>query len=91
MGFGTGGFAQQLATTPEPDSTDTETGTNAGVFAGFILHTPFLPKWGGLDFVGEFDGTGINVGLWIAGGSSWQDFENGYCSRADNFFRTPCP
>ena len=65
MGFGTGGFAQQLATTPEPDSTDTETGTNAGVFAGFILHTPFLPKWGGLDFVGEFDGTGINVGLRI--------------------------
>ena len=68
MGFGTGGFAQQLATTTtssDPDSASTETGTNAGVFAGFILHTPFLPKWGGLDFVGEFDGTGINVGLRI--------------------------
>jgi len=67
MGFGTGGFAQQTAATTSisnPDSAD-ETGTRAGVFAGFMLHTPFLPNWGGLDFVGEFDGTGINVGLRI--------------------------
>ncbi|MFQ6607130.1 MAG: tetratricopeptide repeat protein [Fidelibacterota bacterium] len=68
MGFGTGGFAQQTATldtTTTTDTTGTEAGTNAGVFAGFILNTPFMPKWGGLDFVGEFDGTGINVGLRI--------------------------
>ncbi|MFQ6675247.1 MAG: tetratricopeptide repeat protein [Fidelibacterota bacterium] len=65
MGFGTGGFSQAFA----PGQTGAAEGdtarTRAGVFAGFLLNTPFLPKWGGLDFVGEFDGSGINVGLRI--------------------------
>ncbi|MFQ6673304.1 MAG: tetratricopeptide repeat protein [Fidelibacterota bacterium] len=67
MGFGTGGFSQAFATgTTESGQEDTTArGTRAGVFAGFLLNTPFLPKWGGLDFVGEFDGSGINVGLRI--------------------------
>ncbi len=60
MGFGTGGFAQADTLT-----TDTTSGLRAGVFAGFILNTPYFAKWGGLDLVGEFDGTGINVGLRI--------------------------
>ena len=60
LGFGTGGFGAQDSI-PVADST----GTPAGVFAGFHLNTPFFNKWGGLDFVGEFDGNGINVGLRI--------------------------
>ncbi|MAR76027.1 MAG: hypothetical protein CMG18_06560, partial [Candidatus Marinimicrobia bacterium] len=60
LGFGTGGFGAQDSL-PTTDST----GTPAGVFAGFHLNTPFFNKWGGLDFVGEFDGIGINVGLRI--------------------------
>ena len=39
--------------------------TNAGVFVGFLLKTPFFNQWGGMDIVGEFDGTGVNVGLRI--------------------------
>ena len=62
MGFGSGGFAPSdtLAATDT-----TTTGTKAGVFAGFLLNTPYLQQWGGVDFVGEFDGTGLNVGLRI--------------------------
>ena len=66
MGFGTGGFSQAFTTSQVTSAEDTTSeGTRAGVFAGFLLNTPFLPKWGGLDFVGEFDGSGINVGLRI--------------------------
>ena len=64
IGFGTGGFGAidtvQVDTLSAPP-----TGTNAGVFAGAILNTPYLQKWGGVDIVGEFDGNGINVGLRI--------------------------
>ncbi len=60
MGFGTGSLA-----TIDTVASDTSTGTRTGVFAGFVLNTPYLGKWGGLDLVGEFDGTGINVGLRI--------------------------
>ena len=60
MGFGSGSLA-----TIDTIATDTATGTRTGVFAGFILNTPYMGKWGGLDLVGEFDGTGINVGLRI--------------------------
>jgi len=60
LGFGTGGFGAQDSL-PTTDST----GAPAGVFAGFYLNTPFFNKWGGLDFVGEFDGIGIYVGLRI--------------------------
>jgi hypothetical protein len=62
MGFGSGGFAPSDTLA----ATDTTTsGTKAGVFAGFLLNTPYLKQWGGVDFVGEFDGTGLNVGLRI--------------------------
>ena len=66
MGFGTGGFSispESIAN--NTSSVDSSQGFNAGVFAGVYLNTPLMPKWGGLDFVGEFDGTGINVGLRI--------------------------
>jgi len=56
MGFGTGG----LATGFGGDST-----TSAGVFAGILLHTNILEERGGVDFIAEFDGGGINTGVRI--------------------------
>ncbi len=60
MGFGSGGFAAA-----DSISNNDSSGTQAGVFMGLIMNTPYLGKWGGIDLVGEFDGTGINVGLRI--------------------------
>ena len=71
MGFGTGGLAPTDADTlPDVSSIENSTvtdtaATNAGVFVGFLLKTPFFNQWGGMDIVGEFDGTGVNVGLRI--------------------------
>ena len=69
MGFGTGGLAPMdtLGNTPI-DTLETESesdGTSAGVFLGFVLKTPYFARRGGMDIVGEFDGTGVNVGLRI--------------------------
>jgi len=47
------------------DSTRTNSEAGSGVFVGFLLKTPFFVEWGGMDIVGEFDGTGVNVGLRI--------------------------
>ena len=67
MGFGTGGFSVTPTgvATGSVQSDTTEQTMGAGVFAGVLLNTPYMPKWGGIDFVGEFDGSGINVGLRI--------------------------
>nr|MCS5644893.1 hypothetical protein [Candidatus Neomarinimicrobiota bacterium] len=72
MGFGTGGLAPVDADTlPPPDpaqsgsATSDSTDTNSGVFLGFLLKTPYFARRGGMDIVGEFDGTGVNVGLRI--------------------------
>ena len=74
MGFGSGGFsAADTISNMTGGVTDgstsgdeaTSQGTKAGVFIGLIMNTPYLEKWGGIDLVGEFDGTGINVGLRI--------------------------
>ncbi|UCD37602.1 MAG: hypothetical protein JSW54_12365, partial [Fidelibacterota bacterium] len=71
MGFGTGALAG--ATAAEEDTAGSyETGTpgsetatelTLGVYAGFLLKTPIFASRGGLDILGEFDGSGINVGL----------------------------
>ena len=61
MGFGTGG----LAPMDTIEAIDTTNSTKSGVFHGFLFKTPYLANWGGLDIVGEFDGTGVNVGLRI--------------------------
>ncbi len=61
MGFGTGG----LAPMDTIEVADTTNATKSGVFLGFLFKTPYLGNWGGLDIVGEFDGTGVNVGLRI--------------------------
>jgi len=61
MGFGTGGLAPMDTLNIDPDSAT----TNAGVFLGFVLKTPYFGKKGGMDIVGEFDGTGVNMGLRI--------------------------
>ena len=71
FGFGTGGLAPIDADTSTavldsdgvviPDTAE----TNAGVFVGFLMKTPYFERRGGMDIVGEFDGTGVNVGLRI--------------------------
>jgi len=61
MGFGSGGLAPMDTIEVDPDSVS----TSAGVFLGFILKTPYFERRGGMDIVGEFDGTGVNVGLRI--------------------------
>ena len=63
MGFGTGGLGPMDSTRVTiEDSTDQG---GAGVFVGFLLKTPYFSKSGGMDIMGEFDGTGVNVGLRI--------------------------
>ena len=62
MGFGTGGLAPMDTLELDPDSARSG---GSGVFLGFVMKTPYLGKSGGLDIVGEFDGTGVNVGLRI--------------------------
>ena len=72
FGFGTGGLAPVDADTlpavfgdDGKVMSDTSSETNAGVFIGFFMKTPYFSKRGGMDIVGEFDGTGVNVGLRI--------------------------
>ena len=72
FGFGTGGLAPVDADTlpavfgdDGKVRSDTSSETNAGVFIGFLMKTPYFSKRGGMDIVGEFDGTGVNVGLRI--------------------------
>jgi len=71
MGFGTGGLAPLVADTAKTDLSDNSSSldstdeTNSGVFLGFLLKTPYFSNRGGMDIVGEFDGTGVNVGLRI--------------------------
>ena len=71
FGFGTGGLAPVTADTlpallDENGAVITDsTESNAGVFVGFLMKTPYFAKRGGMDIVGEFDGTGVNVGLRI--------------------------
>jgi len=62
MGFGTGGLGPMDSVKVISDSTQT---ANAGVFVGFLSKTPYFGRNGGMDIVGEFDGTGVNVGLRI--------------------------
>tara|TARA_B100000809_G_scaffold135307_2_gene132903 strand:+ start:1743 stop:3149 length:1407 start_codon:yes stop_codon:yes gene_type:complete len=69
LGFGTGSLGPistpQFDDDGSPQTVANDTGSTAGVFVGFILNTPYFARWGGIDLVGEFDGTGINVGLRI--------------------------
>ena len=62
MGFGSGGLGPMDSIKVVTDSTQQG---NAGVFVGFLLKTPYFSRTGGMDIVGEFDGTGVNVGLRI--------------------------
>ena len=57
MGFGTGGLAPMDTLELDPDSAQ----SGSGVFLGDVMKTPYLEKSGGLDIVGEFDGTGVIV------------------------------
>ena len=73
FGFGTGGLAPAsrfvndttTVNSALSDSVENAPESNAGIFIGFGLKTPYFAKWGGMDIVGEFDGSGVNVGLRI--------------------------
>ena len=72
FGIGTGGLAPVsnfTDTTSINESIDTSNTSvpesNTGIFIGFGLKTPYFARWGGMDIVGEFDGSGVNVGLRI--------------------------
>ena len=72
FGIGTGGLAPVsnfIDTTSINESIDTSNTnvpeSNTGIFIGFGLKTPYFARWGGMDIVGEFDGSGVNVGLRI--------------------------
>jgi len=56
MGFGTGGLATGFGS---------DSATSAGVFAGLLLHTNIMADRGGIEFIGEFDGGGVNAGVRI--------------------------
>ena len=53
VGIGTDRFAADVRTTSS---------AAIGIFAGFDLKTAFLPQIGGLRFLGEYDGKGMNIG-----------------------------
>lgn len=38
---------------------------SANVFLGFALNTPYFSKTGGMDFIAEYDGKGLNIGVKI--------------------------
>lgn len=57
MGIGTGGLAAAFAAN--------DTVRTAGIFAGFLLKTNVFSGQGGIDVIGEFDGSGINAGIRI--------------------------
>ena len=73
FGFGTGGLAPvsrfvndtTTVNSALSDSVENAPESNAGIFIGFGLKTPYFARWGGMDIVGEFDGSGVNVGLRI--------------------------
>jgi len=75
MGFGTGALAGATAAASDTSGGFFETDGNGsetsgqltlGVYFGFLLKTPLFASKGGLDVVGEWDGTGgINVGVRI--------------------------
>ncbi|MCF7803994.1 MAG: hypothetical protein K9N46_01660 [Candidatus Marinimicrobia bacterium] len=59
MGFGTGLLASSFTGGGETSI------STAGVFAGFRMTTETLQHHGGVDFIGEYDGQGLNVGVKI--------------------------
>ena len=59
LGFGTGKIAYDSGI----DTTTNEEGKQ-GIFLGFLLNTPYMKKFGGIDFMAEYDG-GLNFGLKI--------------------------
>ncbi len=57
LGFGSGKINE------DSHLFETNPSQNLGVFLGFKFTTPILKKNGGLSFLTEFDGTGLNLGL----------------------------
>jgi len=69
IGIGTGRFSSNFGkTTQDTLTSDTLTvplANSAGIFVGFSLTTGFMADQGGVEFLMEWDGTGVNVGARI--------------------------
>ncbi len=62
LGFGSGKISEDAGIIR--DSIKVTQASNQGIFLGFLLKTPYLKKYGGVDFMAEYDG-GLNIGLKI--------------------------
>ena len=60
LGFGGGKIAYDAGI----DTSTIESNNKQGIFLGFILNTPYMKEYGGIDFMAEYDG-GLNIGLKI--------------------------
>ena len=60
LGFGTGKIAYDSGI----DTSKVDDNTKQGIFLGFLLNTPYMKQYGGIDFMAEYDG-GLNFGLKI--------------------------
>ena len=70
LGFGTGALSFDSHDYNQSSVSDTTT-TAANFFLGFKLHTPLMLEQGGLDFLFEYDGSGINVGASVPLNKAW--------------------
>jgi len=64
MGVGSGNLSRAFASN--------DTSTSIGVFAGFLFKTGMLHDRGGINLLGEFDGSGLNLGLQIPVSTEYQ-------------------
>jgi len=66
IGIGTGGFSKENV------RSDSARGNQLGFFAGIMLNTSAMQEKGGIDFIAEYDGTGVNMGIRVPIGSNYK-------------------
>ena len=67
LGFGTGSLSYDSHNYNQ-STTDT---TAANFFIGFRLHTPLMQDRGGINFLAEYDGSGLNLGASVPLSDAW--------------------
>ena len=67
LGFGTGSLSYDSHNYNQ-STTDT---TAANFFIGFRLHTPLMQDRGGINFLAEYDGCGLNLGASVPLSDAW--------------------
>ena len=61
IGMGTGKMAYDPHS--QTSASQSDSSSTLGLYAAFKLNTPFLKKWGGMDFITEFVAQGLNIGF----------------------------